>query len=182
MVRLVLVLDEADLVGAAVSRDRDRVLDAALGHGGTRLLTDQELALVPTHQEVLKKLEEAIVVRGRELRAGQGADAVGQDLHQARLAPWPAAELMAHLCSIVDTLAAASKDRSVSPLDVALELFGGELEAFVLFGRMGHLDPPREDSKVPIAILFRHKSEDPEIDRRIRDAAKKWAAEQESRS
>lgn len=101
-------------------------------------------------------------------------------LHQARLEPWSTAELMAQLCVIVDTLA-ADKDRAVSPIDVALELLGGELEAFVLFGRMGHLDPPREDGKVPIAIL-QHKSEDPEIDVRIRDTAQKWAIEQGGRS
>ena len=103
-----------------------------------------------------------------------------EPLHQARLEPWSTAELMAQLCVIVDTLA-ADKDRVVSPLDVALELLGGELEAFVLFGRMGHLDPPREDGKVPIGILQR-KSEDPEIDARIRECAQKWTAGQEQRS
>jgi hypothetical protein len=87
---------------------------------------------------------------------------------------------MAQLCVIVDALA-ADKGRSVSPLDVALELLGGELEAFVLFGRMGHLDPPRADGKVPIAIL-RRMSEDPEIDAAIRETAQKWAVEQERRS
>ena len=102
------------------------------------------------------------------------------DLHQARLEPWSSAELMSRLCVIVDALA-ADKDRVVSPLDVALELLGGELEAFVLFGRMGHLDPPRDDGKVPIAVL-QHKSDDPEIDARIRETAQKWAVEQERRS
>ena len=100
--------------------------------------------------------------------------------HQARLTPWPADELKAHLASIVDGLA-AENDRPASPLDVVLNLLGGELEAFVLFARMGHLDPPRQDGKVPIGILQR-KSEDPEIDVRIRETAKKWAVEQESRS
>lgn len=187
MVQLTLMLDEADLVGAAVSRDRDRVLDAALGHGGMRLLTDQELALVPTHQEVLKKLEEAIIGHGRELRAVKKPDADTESpesperssLHKARLEPWSTAELMAHLCALVDTLAIDKEDRTVSPLDVVLELLSGELEAFVLFARMGHLDPPREE--VPIGILQR-RSEDPEIDALIRDTAKKWAAKQESRS
>jgi hypothetical protein len=92
---------------------------------------------------------------------------------------------MSRLCLIVDGLAARRSadegDRSVSPLDVALELLGGELEAFVLFGRLGHLDPPLPDGKVRIGIL-RRLSEDPEIDARIRDTAKKWAAEQERRS
>jgi hypothetical protein len=101
--------------------------------------------------------------------------------HQARIAPWTLGELRAHLSSIVDGIVADEGPDDVSPLDVALELLGGELEAFVLFGRMGHLDPPREDDKVPIAIL-QHKSEDPEIDARIRDTAKKWATEQEQRS
>lgn len=85
-----------------------------------------------------------------------------------------------HLAAIVDGIA-ASKDREATPLDVALELLGGELEAFVLFGRMGHLDPPRSDGKVPIAIL-RRQSADPEIDARLRDAAKQWATDQEGRS
>lgn len=185
-IRLELVLDEADLIGAAVSRDRDRVLDAALGHGGTRLLTDQELALVPTHQEVLKKLEEAIVARGRELRSASSAkksdvDAERPALHQARLGPWVPDELKAHLAAVVDGLEAIKEKLFVSPLDVVLELLSGELDAFVLFARMGHLDPPRADGEVPIAILQR-KSEDPEIDVLIRNTAKKWAAFQEKRS
>lgn len=100
--------------------------------------------------------------------------------HQARNAPWSAEELKAHLSSVVDGLS-AEKDLPASPLDVALELLGGELEAFALFGRMGHLDPPREDGKVPIGILQR-KSADPEIDVRIRETAKKWAIDQEGRS
>jgi hypothetical protein len=101
--------------------------------------------------------------------------------HQARLAPWTPDELKAHLASIVDSLSAEKGQLPVSPLDVTLELLGGELEAFVLFGRVGHLDPPREDGKVPIGIL-QHKSEDPEIDVSIRETAKKWAIEQEGRS
>jgi hypothetical protein len=96
------------------------------------------------------------------------------------LAPWPTADLKAQLCAIVDGLVARKED-VVLPLDVVLKLLGGELEAFVLFGRMGHLDPPREDGKVPIAVLQR-KSADPEIDARIRDTAKKWASDQEARS
>jgi len=113
------------------------------------------------------------------------SDLPRRDLHRVRLGPWTPDDLKAHLAVIVDGLV-AEKDRGggsldVSPLDVALELLGGELEAFVLFGRMGHLDPPRADGKVPIAVL-RHVSEDPEIDVAIRDTAKKWAFEQEERS
>jgi len=100
--------------------------------------------------------------------------------HQARLEEWAPDELKAHLAAVVDGIS-AEKDRPASPLDVALQLLGGELEAFVLFGRVGHLDPPRPDGKVPIAVL-RRRSDDPEIDARIRDAAKKWAADQEERS
>lgn len=101
-------------------------------------------------------------------------------LHQARLEPWTIGELRAHLSGIVDGIV-ADKGPDVSPLDVALELLGGELEAFVLFGRMGHLDSPREDGKVPIGILQR-QSKDPEIDVRIRETALKWATKQGSRS
>jgi hypothetical protein len=100
--------------------------------------------------------------------------------HQARLGPWTADELKMHLAAVVDGIS-AEKDRAASPLDVALQLLGGELEAFVLFGRAGHLDPPRPDGKVPIAILQR-RSEDPVIDVKIRETAKKWAIEQEGRS
>ena len=107
-------------------------------------------------------------------------DETREQVHQARLKPWSAAELMAQLCGIVDTLA-ADKNRVVSPLDVALELLSGELEAFVLFGRMGHLDSPCADGMVPIAVL-QQKSEDPEIDVRIRETAQKWAIEQGGRS
>jgi len=116
----------------------------------------------------------------REWHAAKKPDADDErpSLHQARLGPWAPEELKVQLAAIVDRL----KDkRSVSPLDVMLELLSGELDAFVLFARMGHLDPPREDGKIPIGILQR-RSEDPEIDARIRDTAKTWAAKQESRS
>jgi hypothetical protein len=102
--------------------------------------------------------------------------------HRARLGDWGPVELKAHLASIVDALnRKIGRDAPVSPLDVALDLLGGELEAFVLFGRMGHLDPPRPDGQMPIAIL-RHMSEDPEIDLMIRECAKKWVSDQERRS
>jgi hypothetical protein len=84
--------------------------------------------------------------------------------------------LRAQLSSIVDGLIAEKGPDAISPLDVVLELLG-----FVLFGRMGHFDPPREDGKVPIGILQR-RSADPEIDAKIRATAKKCAIEQESRS
>jgi hypothetical protein len=102
------------------------------------------------------------------------------NLHRARLGAWTADELKAHLASVVDGISARANG-AASPLDVALELLGGELEAFVLFGRLGHLDPPRPDGKVPIGIL-RRRSDDPQIDAKIRSAAKKWATEQEQRS
>jgi len=110
-------------------------------------------------------------------------------VHRARLESWSSDELKAHLAKVVDELVAERDARSlrefgapaISPLDVALDLFGGELEAFVLFGRVGHLDPPREDDKVPIVAL-RRLSEDPEIDVTIRETAKKWVVEQERRS
>jgi hypothetical protein len=100
--------------------------------------------------------------------------------HQAQIAPWSADDLKAHLAAVVDGIS-AEKARPASPIDVALQLLGGELEAFILFGRMGHLDPPRPDGKVRIAIL-RHMSEDPEIDLKIRECAKKWVLDQEGRS
>lgn len=102
------------------------------------------------------------------------------NLHRASLTPWTPDELKAQLSGIVDALT-ANNELPASPLDVALALLDGELEAFVLFGRMGHLDPPREDGKVPIAVL-QHQSEDPEIDVSIRNCAKKWVTDQESRS
>lgn len=95
------------------------------------------------------------------------------DLHRARLEPWTADQLSVHVAAVVYGIARL-RGGDVSPLDVALELLGGELEAFVLFGRMGHLDPPRPDGKVPVAIL-RRRSEDPEIDAKIRETVLKWA-------
>lgn len=119
----------------------------------------------------------AVLAEGSD-RPQQTPQALGPR-HKARLKPWSPAELRSHLVAIVDGMSVERHD--VSPLDIALQLLGGELEAFVLFGRVGHLDPPREDGKVPIAIL-QHESDDPEIDARIRDVAKKWAAEQEKKS
>ncbi len=104
-----------------------------------------------------------------------------RSFHQARLGAWTSSELRAQLTAVMDNLDDEKGNGLVSPLDVALELLGGELEAFVLFGRMGHLDPPRADDKVPIGILQR-RSDDPEIDALIRETAKKWAAAQEERS
>lgn len=101
--------------------------------------------------------------------------------HRARLEAWTSSELRDQLTAIVDTLDDKKGNGSVSPLDVALDLLGGELEAFVLVGRMGHLDPPRPDGKVPISVL-RCRSEDPKVDALIRDTAKRWATEQEERS
>jgi hypothetical protein len=100
--------------------------------------------------------------------------------HCRSLEEWSPDELKDYLAGIVDHIS-TEKDKPVSPLDVALQLFGGELEAFVLFGRMGHLDPPRPDGKVPIAVL-QQRSADPEIDAKLRDAAKQWAVDQEGRS
>lgn len=102
--------------------------------------------------------------------------------HRARLEAWSPDELKEHLSSVVDGIRHRDPEiRQVSPLDVALELLGGELEAFVLFARVGHLDPPREDGKVAIGILQR-VSADPEVDLQIRTIVKKWAAEQERQS
>jgi len=247
-IHIELTLDEADLVGASICRDRDRLLDESFGYRGTRIISDREEPLVPTHQAILRKIEEALTSsseRPRSVVLNEALDAmIGNDktspaddllgkvrslcsefslgdlrtaidvhrsschqpgcpvlvvmvataeareaalavakhspAHQARLTSWSMDELKIHLACLVDTLA-VEKELSVSPLDVALELLGGELEAFVLFGRVGHLDPPREDGKVPIGILQR-KSEDPEIDVSIRETAKKWAIEQEGRS
>jgi hypothetical protein len=105
----------------------------------------------------------------------------GRSFHRARLGAWTSSELRDQLTAIMDHLDDEKGNGYVSPLDVVLELLEGELEAFVLFGRVGHLDPPREDGKVPIAIL-QCKSEDPMIDGKIRECAKKWAIEQEQRS
>lgn len=56
-----LTLDELDLVGNVVARDRDQLLDQLLGcdDNRTRLLTDEDARRVPLHQSILSKLEEA---------------------------------------------------------------------------------------------------------------------------
>jgi len=100
-------------------------------------------------------------------------------LHRGHLKPWSPKELKAHLAAIIDKLVddlGPDDDLHVSPLSVALELLGGELEAFVLFGRTGHLDPPNPDG-VPIAIV-QCRSEDPKVDATIRGTVKKWISEQ----
>jgi hypothetical protein len=104
-----------------------------------------------------------------------------QPFHRARNSAWTSSDLREQLTAIMDHLDDEKGNGLVSPLDVALELLGGELEAFVLFGRLGHLDPTRPDGKVPIGVLQRQSS-DPAIDVRIRDTAKKWAIEREGRS
>ena len=93
-------------------------------------------------------------------------------LHQARLQPWKTEELKMHLAGIVEKL---SDHGDCSVLDVILELLGGELETFLLFGRLGHLDPPRPDGKIAWAIL-RQLSEDPDVNQRLTDAVHGWLA------
>jgi len=90
--------------------------------------------------------------------------------HGARNAAWTSSDLRDQLTAIVDALDDEKGNGNVSPLDVALDLLGGELEAFVLFGRMGHLDPPRPDGKVQIAVL-QQMSADPVIDEKICETA-----------
>jgi hypothetical protein len=97
------------------------------------------------------------------------------DLHQARLQPWTARELQDHLAAIVARRADA--DGNCSVLDVALELIGGELEAFLLFGRMGHLDPPRPDGKVAWAVL-RQLSKDPNVNAKLPEVVASWLEKQ----
>lgn len=101
--------------------------------------------------------------------------------HQARTAPWSPRELREQLSDVVDGIIARKGLAPVSPLDVALELLDGELEAFVLFCRIGHLDPPRADGKVPIGIL-QCASSDPEVDARIRETARTWVLGQGAQS
>jgi hypothetical protein len=62
-----------------------------------------------------------------------------------------------------------------SELEAALDVLGRECEAFVMFARVGHLDPPRPDGKVPVAILL-HRSADPDVDDAIRETARRWLA------
>jgi hypothetical protein len=91
-------------------------------------------------------------------------------LHQARLTPWKAADLKEHLAGIVDQIA---EHDVCSVLDVVLELLGGELETFVLFGRLGHLDPPRPDGKIAWAVL-RRNSADPAVNQKLVEAVRGW--------
>jgi hypothetical protein len=46
-------------------------------------------------------------------------------IHRARLSSWTKDELKRHLAAVVDVMT-TEKESSVSPLDVALELLGGE--------------------------------------------------------
>lgn len=99
-------------------------------------------------------------------------------LHRARAYPWEPDELKAHLAGIVDALAERG---ACSALEVMLELLEGELPTFLLFGRVGHLDPPRPDGKIAWGIL-RKLGEDPGIDASLRETVRKWIdhAEQSS--
>lgn len=58
-------------------------------------------------------------------------------------------------------------------LQGALDVIARECEAFVMFVRVGHLDPPRPDGKVPVAIVA-HRSSDPGIDDALRDTIQRW--------
>lgn len=75
---------------------------------------------------------------------------LGAATHAARLGGWSREELKQHLARLVDM---APPGSAPTPLDLALELLSGEVEAFVLFARTGHLDPPRPDGTHQIAIL-----------------------------
>jgi hypothetical protein len=94
-------------------------------------------------------------------------------LHQARLQPWKAQELKEHLAGIVDQIA---EHETCLVLDVALELLSGELETLILFGRLGHLDPPRPDGKIVWGIM-RRISEDPAVNESLTEAVRGWVDE-----
>jgi len=70
-----LTLDEFECISAAVGRDQGRVLDEICRRDGReldgrpRLLTRSEVAGVPLHQAVLRKIEEAMDVSIRDARA-----------------------------------------------------------------------------------------------------------------
>ncbi len=59
-VHLEFTLDELSLIGSAVVRDRERVLDKGGFAGGTRLISDEEEAVVPVHQAILQRIEDAL--------------------------------------------------------------------------------------------------------------------------
>lgn len=94
-------------------------------------------------------------------------------VHRARAGGWSAADLKDRLSAIVDAL---MEDGACSPLGVAIDLLGGELETFVLFGRIGHLDPPRPDGKIAWAIVDR-MCDDPAVNEKLRSAVAGWARE-----
>jgi hypothetical protein len=86
------------------------------------------------------------------------------------LVSWKTQELKEHLASTVDRYA---EHGSCSVLDVVLELIGLEMETFLLFGRLGHLDPPRLDGKILWAILNR-SSKDPIVNEKLSVAVREW--------
>jgi len=92
-------------------------------------------------------------------------------IHRARAGGWSARELKDRLAAIVDALVESG---ACSPLGVAIDLLGGELETFVVFGRLGHLDPPRPDGNIAWAIVDR-MSDDPVINEKLRSAVTGWA-------
>lgn len=99
-------------------------------------------------------------------------------LHQARRTPWKTQELKEHLANLVDQIA----DHDVcSVLDVVLELLGGEMETFLLFGRLGHLNTPRPDGKIAWAVL-RQNSADPIVNQKLAEAVRGWLSFQPARS
>jgi hypothetical protein len=107
-------------------------------------------------------------VIGRRRAPGSGAQV---PLHRARLGSWTPDQLKARLASVVDGLVA--RDGEASPLAVVMELLSGEMPTFLVFGRMGHLDPPRPDGKVAFAVL-EQKSEDVGVGDALRRAVRSW--------
>ena len=93
-------------------------------------------------------------------------------LHQARRKGWRTDELKAHLAEIVDAL---GENGECSPIDVLMELLGGEFPSFLLVAQAGHLDPPRLDGKVAWAVL-RQLSKDRAINESLCDAVRGWLA------
>ena len=92
--------------------------------------------------------------------------------HQARHSAWRAEDLKAHLAELVDIL---GENGECSPIDVLMELLGGEFPSFLLVAQAGHLDPPRLDGKVAWAVL-RQLSKDRAINESLCDAVRGWLA------
>jgi hypothetical protein len=157
---------------------RDALEAARSGHmmdGGLRLILEEAAAQAsPEAADAIRSLLTAAgsdSLTPLDTRDRVPADPTRRRIHHACAGRWSTDEFKVHLAKIVD---ARARDGTCGALAVALDLLIGEFGTFLLFGRLGHLDPSGPDERIPWAVVSSAGAQDPDVDARLRSAVRDW--------